>query len=111
VPRTWADRLPGFDCIDAFLDSVAAATARQPWLERSVACLRGVTPMHLGKAGRVLRDAEGRTLGLGSTDVWGLFAISGGAPVDVTAEWNGQSLLVLSAVVDRVYHPLSTGAA
>ena len=111
APRTWSDRLPGFDRVDAFLDAVTVATARQPWLDRTVACLRTVTPVHLGKAGRIVRDTEGRALRLAPLDAWTLFALSGGAPVDLTAEWDGDLLVPLSAIVDGAFHVLWKGAA
>jgi hypothetical protein len=111
APRAWSDRLPGFDRVEAFLDAVAAATARQPWFDRTVACLRAVTPVHLGKAGRIVRDTEGRALPLAPLDAWVLFALSGGAPVDLTAEWDGCHLVPLSAIVDGAFHVLWKGAA
>jgi hypothetical protein len=109
--RVWSEALPGFDRVEAFLSAVGQAIARQPWLDRTGGCLRGVTPVHLGKAGRVVRDAQGTSLRLAPVDTWPLFALSGGAPVDLAAEWDGEVLLPLGAVVDGAYHVLWKGAA
>jgi hypothetical protein len=109
--RVWSERLPGFDAVDAFLASVGDSVARQPWFERTVACLRGVTPVHLSKGGRVVRDTHGAALRLAPLDAWHLFALSGGSPVDVAAEWDGDLLVPLAAIVDGSFHVLWTGAA
>jgi hypothetical protein len=109
--RVWAERLPGFDAVDTFLASTGEAVARQPWLERTIACLRGVTPLQLPKGGRVVRDAGGAALRLASLDPWHLFAMSGGAPLDLAAEWDGYVLVPLAAVVEGTYHVLWRGAA
>jgi hypothetical protein len=110
-PRVWPEPLPGWDRVEGFLTWVSEATARQPWLDRTLACLRSVTPVHLGKAGRIVRDGQGEALRLASVDVWSLFAVSGGAPIDLCAEWNGEALLPLAAVADGAYHALGKGAA
>ena len=109
--RVWTGRLPGFDRVDAFLASVAEATARMPWHERAVACLRGVTPIHLGTRGRIVRDVDGNALPLAPLDAWPLFALSGGSPVDLAAEWDGDTLVPLAAVVDGAFHLLAKGGA
>ena len=110
APRGWATRLPGFERVDAFLASVSDAVARQPWFDRTIASLRGVTPVHAGSAGRFVRDGDGRALRLAPVDVWPLFALSGGVPVDLVAEWDGEVLLPLALVVDGGYHALWKGA-
>ncbi len=110
-PRVWLERLPGFESVAAFLGDVARATARQPWLDRAAACLRGVTPARFGKGPRVVRDAEGAALPLAPVDTWSLFALSGGAPVDLVGEWDGEVLVPLALVVDGTYHTVWRGAA
>jgi hypothetical protein len=110
APRGWSSQLPGFETIEQFLVSAAEAVARQPWMDRTIATFRNVLPIQ-GKAGRVLRDTEGKTLRLAPVDVWPLFAVSGGTPVDVAAEWDGNVLLPLGAVVDGTYHVIWKGAA
>jgi hypothetical protein len=110
APAAWIERLPGFDGVDDFLGSVARAVARQPWLDRTFACLRGVVPVHLGATGRMVRDAGGNALRLASVDAWPLFALSGGAPVDLAAEWDGRVLLPLAVVAGGAYHVVWKGA-
>jgi hypothetical protein len=97
---------PGVDSIDAFLDGVAGALGSQPWLERFLAQLRGVTPVcGSGGASWSVRDSAGRALRLAGGDHWQLLALSGGHPVDLVGEWSGGSLLPLGALVEGQYIP------
>ena len=88
-------RLPGCDGIEDFRAAFAGMLARQPWLDRTFVNLRGITPVRRGDAYAV-RDARGCTLGVGSEHAWPLFALSGGAPIDVGAEWDGETLTPLA---------------
>jgi uncharacterized Zn finger protein len=97
---------PGVDSIDEFLDGVASALGSQPWLERFLAQLRGVTPVcDSGGASWSVRDSAGRALHLAGSDHWQLLALSGGHPVDLVGEWRDGSLLPLGALVDWQYIP------
>jgi hypothetical protein len=104
----WSGPLPGHDTIAAFLASVADALARQPWLERFSCPLRGVTPVVSGETWHVV-DGAGEALPLKGPDHWRLLAVSGGAPVDVAGEWDGDRLLALGAAVEGRYEVLWTG--
>jgi hypothetical protein len=107
---TFTAPLPAAESVEALLASVSEATARQPWLERSLACLRDVTPVRTGERS-VVRDAQGRALRLASIDAWPLFALAGGAPVDLVAEWDGHALLPLAAIVEGRHHVVWKGIA
>jgi hypothetical protein len=101
----WTRPLPGHETVAAFLTAVADAVARQPWLERFACSLRAVTPAP-HDAAWYLVDAAGEALRLQGTDHWRLLALSGGAPVDLAGEWDGERLLPLGAVVDGRYEVL-----
>jgi hypothetical protein len=105
------DSLPGSASIEAFFAGVAASLARQPWQERFLCVLCGVTPCYDAERGAWhVRDATGEALPLASGDHWRLLAVSGGHCVDFAAEWDGATLLPLGAVADGTYHLLTLGA-
>ncbi|GGR66720.1 hypothetical protein GCM10008959_31220 [Deinococcus seoulensis] len=90
--------------LDALLDRHGAALALNPWLERT-AHLTG--PLHLlpgdpwhaqDSTGRLPLTGSGRTLHT-------LLALSGGHPVTVYAEWNGETLTPLSVQQGGTLHP------
>ncbi len=96
--------LPGVEKIDVFLNNVADALSRQPWLERFPCLLRGVVPV-CSEEGRLwhIRDHEGKALPLKGADHWLLLALSGGHPVDLAAEWDGETLRPLGVMADGAY--------
>jgi hypothetical protein len=91
------DQAPG-DGIGAATQAYAAALARSPWIERFPLALAAVTPLRDGERWLV-RDAEGRALPLARRFArgWRLLALSGGRPLALFGEWDGQALLPLSA--------------
>ncbi len=98
---------PGIASIDAFLDAVARALSKQPWLERFFCSLSAVMPLcHNDGANWFVRDSAGRALPLVGDEHWLLLALSGGYPVHVIGEWNGTALLPLGIVAEGQYTPL-----
>jgi hypothetical protein len=91
------DRMPG-DGIGAATHAYADGLARSPWIERFPLALAGVTPLRDGERWLV-RDAEGLTLPLARRFAhgWRLLALSGGRPLALFGEWDGEALLPLSA--------------
>jgi len=81
--------------------------ARQPWRERFLCTLRDVTPIchERGKQWYV-RDRTGTVLPLVDDDHWRLLALSGGYPIDLAAEWDGEALFPLGMLVDTHYYLL-----
>lgn len=101
------ESFPGNPTIAAFRDEVAGLLARNPWHERFLCALRDVTPIRDTEAGRWwLRDRDAAALPLAPGDHWKLLAISGGHPLDLAGEWDGESLLPLGTVSDHIFHPL-----
>ncbi len=108
--------LPGAGSAEDALGAWAAALGRNPWTERIAVVLGGVVPVADGGGGWMLRDASGTALPLArvaEAAAWTLLAVGGGRPLDVAAEWDGESLLPLGAVADGRYLvlPLAGGAA
>jgi hypothetical protein len=87
----------------------AKALSRQPWLERIPVILQAVTPYELGPVhagqhdnGWLVRDSTNRALPI---DLWArsmlrLLALSGGHPVRLCCEWDGEYLMPLSTLVE-----------
>jgi hypothetical protein len=99
---TRAEELPGHGTLEAFLDHTSTMTASQPWLQRLPATLESVVPLLAG--GRwLVRDRDGEALPLAGGDHWTLLSLSGGHPVDLAAEWNGETLLPLGVVTEGTY--------
>jgi hypothetical protein len=96
------EKLPGHGTLGAFLDHSSGAMARQPWLERLPAAVEGVVPVLDG--GRwLVCDRDGEALPLANGEHWTLLSLSGGHPVDLAAEWDGEMLLPLGVVTGGTY--------
>ena len=99
---TRVEKLFGHGTLEEFLDHSSRATASQPWLERLPVALESVTPLLDGERWRV-RDRDGEALPLAGAEHWTLLSLSGGHPVDLSAEWDGETLLPLGVVASRTY--------
>jgi hypothetical protein len=91
----WTEPLPGHASLEAMLEQVAAQAALQPFLERTAVPLQQVVPVDGGAQAFVL-DRSGAALPLERTALALLLARSGGAPLDLFAEWDGRVLRPLS---------------
>lgn len=95
--------------LDGLLDRHGAALALNPWLDRT-AHLTG--PLHVVPgAPWHAQDTTGR-LPLSGSDrtLHTLLALSGGHPVTMYAEWNGETLTPLSVQHEGTLHPFRTVA-
>ncbi|HEU0026761.1 MAG TPA: SWIM zinc finger family protein [Ktedonobacterales bacterium] len=99
-------RLPGHERINGLLRVYAEGLARDPWLDRLGCALRDVIPTLTPDGGWFLLDTADDALPLAGNGHWRLLALSGGRPIDLMAEWNGETLLPLGAVADGAYIPL-----
>jgi SWIM zinc finger len=88
--------LAGLSNFEAVLETYAKAIAAQPWLERIPVSVLTVTPHRIG-ANWVLRDSGDQVLSLHPNydQIPNLLAVSGGHPVTVFGEFDGQTLLPL----------------
>lgn len=97
-------RLPGCETIETFLATVTHALGRQPWLDHFLALLCEVTPVcDAEDASWTVCDREGRALPLDGDDHWLLLALSGGHPIDLAAEWDGEILRPLGVMAEGEY--------
>jgi hypothetical protein len=51
----------------------------------------------------LVRDRDGEALPLAGGDHWSLLSLSGGHPVALAAEWDGETLLPLGVVASGMY--------
>ena len=101
------DPLPGDEHIDALLARSADALAHQPWMERFLCVLRNVIPICSAvNDSWYIRDARGDALPLAKGEHWQLLALSGGHPVNLASEWDGESLLPLGIMTGGAYYML-----
>jgi hypothetical protein len=98
---------PGHTDIHSAMTAYAAALAVVPWIERFPMPLQAVTPTRIDERWAV-RDGDGRTLPLapGFAHGWRLLALSGGRPLALFGEWNGTTLLPLSAGAGEEFRAL-----
>lgn len=97
--------MPGAPGCMAASAGYAEALARLPWIERFPMALAAVTPAPYGPGWHVY-DKAGHTLPL---DLhfeagWRLLALSGGRPLTLFGEWNGTTLLPLSAWAEGEFY-------
>lgn len=93
--------MPGYPASDQLLTAYAGVLALNPWIETIPAPLQTVVPVRRG-GNWFARDNSDRLLPMkcGSTTPWQLIALSGGSPITIFGEWNGRSLLPISAYAD-----------
>jgi hypothetical protein len=98
--------LMAYGLIEGALDAYAAALAANPWVERFPMLLGEVTPARSG-ARWFLRDSDCCALPLAARfDPWPLVAVGGGRPKDVFCEYDGDTLLPLSARTGQSFEPV-----
>jgi hypothetical protein len=101
------ESLKGESSLERAFESHGAALAVNPWLERLPLCLKGMTPFV--RDGRwFLRDAGGCQMPLSprSDQGWWILACSGGHPIGVFGEFDGDSLRPLSLWNDGGFRSL-----
>ncbi|MBX5449426.1 SWIM zinc finger family protein [Thermogemmatispora sp.] len=98
-PATPLSSSPGAASLADFLEMVATALARQPWLERFLCVLSEAMPICLDEGQHwCLRDRHGQALPLSRGPHWQLLALSGGYPLTFIGEWDGTELFPLAAI-------------
>lgn len=92
-------QMPGHGAVAEAVAGYAAALASCPWIERYPLALAAVLPVRRGEDW-VVCDSEGHCLPLARrfAQTWELLAMSGGEPIGLFGEWDGQCLLPLAAM-------------
>ncbi len=98
---------PGYGTVGEAIAAYSRALAQSPWLERFPLLLSGVVPLREGDRWLIQDSQSGvlpLTARLESSQGWQLLALSGGHPLTLFGEWDGNQLIPLSAwVEERVY--------
>ena len=94
--------------VDPFLGEAAAGYAALPWVGLLPCGLRDVVPLRKG-SGWWVRDQAGLGLRLTGPQ-WTLLAVSGGAPVDLFGEWDGDRLRPLAVAGEHGLRRLDLAA-
>ncbi len=83
------------------LEGSAGLWAGDPWLERTPWLVRGCIPYQSSEGWQLL-DSSGADVPLARRfeNPWPLFAISGGVPLTICGEWDGQALRPLSVFAE-----------
>jgi hypothetical protein len=91
--------LGGCESIEELLDRYSQSLANFPWLEQTCLPLKNVVPTQRdGRLWLIDRAANALPVRLRELVGFTLLAISGGQPIDIAADFNGQSIRPLSAV-------------
>jgi len=101
---TQIDTMPGYSNISNMIKEYSQALASNPWIEEFPAPIRGVIPIKQNNKW-FIRDEEKHVLPLKSIfkNNWQLLALSGGYPVDIFGEWDGEYFLPVSVWGDNQY--------
>ena len=94
----------GHATVESLLNTYAEALARNPWIEVFPALLCEVVPVKR-EGGWIVRDSGGCLLPLSPRLRlgWEMLALSGGNPVTLFGEWDGQHLLPLGVWAEGRY--------
>jgi hypothetical protein len=95
----------GYETIDVAITSYSKALVKNPWLERFPLTLQQIIPVH--QEGKwFIRDRAANLLTISPRFErgWTLLALSGGHPITIFGEWNGNNFYPLSIWVgDKFY--------
>lgn len=94
----------GYDSVATAYKAYAAALPKYPWLEQFPMLLHGVTPCRQDEQWGVC-DSAGQYFPLDPTFAhpWVLLAVSGGHPLSLFGEWDGDRLFPLSIIIADRY--------
>ena len=98
TPTPITGAVSGSNTAAEHLASIAEALRRQPFLERFGCVLTGFCPARTATGDWAVCDAGGAGLPLRRGEHWHLLALSGGGPIDVAGEWNGERLRPLGVM-------------
>ncbi len=98
TPPQTMEAMPGYGSIRAAIAHYAAGLALNPWLETFPCPLQQVIPQHTPH-GWSITDQEGVSLPIATADIqgWRMLGVSGGHPISLFGEWDGEQLHPLSA--------------
>ena len=98
------DTIPGSKTISEIMQTCAQAIAHNPWIEQFPVALHSVIP-HQKNGIWFLYDAHKHPLPIKpkSHKNWQILALSGGYPLDIFGEWDGEYFSPLSVWIDNTF--------
>ncbi|MEM7715647.1 MAG: SWIM zinc finger family protein [Cyanobacteria bacterium P01_A01_bin.68] len=101
---TQIDTMPGYSNISNMIKEYSQALAKNPWIEQFPAPIRGVIPIKQNNQW-FIRDEDKHLVPVKSIfkNNWQLLALSGGYPIDIFGEWDGEYFLPVSVWGDNRY--------
>lgn len=104
---TPVDRIPGNKTISEIMQTCAQALACNPWIEQFPVALHTIIPNQKNGIW-FLYDVHKHPLPIKpkSQKNWQILALSGGYPLDIFGEWDGEYFLPLSVWTDNMLIPL-----
>ncbi|MEM6400237.1 MAG: SWIM zinc finger family protein [Cyanobacteria bacterium P01_D01_bin.116] len=99
---TRIDTMPGYSNISNMIQKYSQALASNPWIEQFPAPMRRIIPVKHNDSW-FIRDEDKHLLPVKSSfkNNWQLLALSGGYPIDIFGEWDGEYFLPLSVWGDN----------
>lgn len=93
--------ITGFENFDALLQKYAAAIGQNPWLNLFPAFLENVIPTYHNKQFLIIDSHQKQLEVLAKDDLgWKMLALSGGKPINIFGQWEGNFFEPFSAVID-----------
>lgn len=107
---TQIDTMPGYSNISNMIKEYSQALAKNPWIEQFPAPMNQVIPIKQNDSW-FIRDEDKHLLPVKSRfkNNWQLLALSGGYPIDIFGEWDGEYFLPVSVWVDNRYVNFGNG--
>ena len=104
---TPVDVMPGYNNISNMMQEYSQALGSNPWIEKFPTAISKVIPIKQND-NWFLRDENKRLLPVKSkcNNNWQLLALSGGYPLDIFGEWDGEFFLPLSVWVENRFFNL-----
>ena len=102
---------PGYETVLEAHRAYIDAITRNPWIEQFPMSLKSVIPIEIDSTWG-LQDQNGYWLPITQSfkHTWSIFSLSGGNPVLVFGEWNGETFYPLSVFNDERFVPLQNFA-
>ncbi len=103
----WPDAISAFANWHAFAQAFSAARSANPWLSTFPGLIDRITPV-VPQQTLLLLDEQQLYIpaALNELGIWKLMALSGGHPVSVFGEWNGERFVIYSVLLEGRVTPL-----
>ncbi len=106
LPEQAIRSLPGWRTFAEMAHTFAQAIARQPWISALPAAVEAVVPAFCGSSIGI-SDSSDAWLPVTEATGWVLLAMSGGLPLTIFGEWNGERFRPVSVLCDKRFVTLS----